>query len=534
MSGFPEHANTSLAQIDALYETLNKRFASGATQTLAYRLYNLKQLGHLVNDNLERIQAAVEKDIGKGGFDVLNGDLWIIFNEIELAVRKVETWMKDEGRMGDALLSMQSMRPRVRKQPKGVALIISTWNFPWQLSLNPLVGAIAAGCPAIVKPSEHAPTSSALLAELLPKYLDPEAYGVVLGAADESKALLQKGWGHILYTGGGEVGKIVAKAAAETLSPSTLELGGKSPVIISPCANLKIAARRMFSIKVMTAGQMCVAPDYVLCPKDRVDEFIAACKQTLDEFYPPYPSPSSLLNSPHTSSLRNASDYARIAGYVDKAEQEGKLVYKGERDETKRRFGISLIRLNDGGVGESGGVADEEIFGPIVAIVPVDDVDAAIKYVNARPHPLALYVCSSKRSVFTKVISETTSGSATWNDFGFATFARNIPFGGVGASGWGNYHGIDGFNTFTHQKAILEIPYLFEPLMSVRYPPLSSFKKTLITWMMFSGMPYGRPKSVEDEARRLWKKKWGWRAVWGVGLILGAGAFAQKGKFLKN
>ncbi|WVR08783.1 hypothetical protein IAU60_005841 [Kwoniella sp. DSM 27419] len=507
----PPYEPTPLAEIEQIYQTLHKRFDSGATLSLAYRLYSLKQLAYMISDNEKRIQEAMMIDLGKGGFDVSFGDLWPILNEVDLAVRRLKGWMRDESRLWDAMLAFQSMRPRVKKQPKGVALIISAWNYPWQLTLIPLVGAIAAGCPAVLKVSEHAPSSSALLAELLPRYLDPEAYAVVLGAVEESTRLLEKPWGHILYTGAGNVGKIVATAAAKTLTPTTLELGGKSPVIISPCADLKIAAKRLFTIKQMTAGQICIAPDYVLVPKDRVDEFVNACRETLDSYYPPSPSPDSFLHTDRSAFLRNDGDLKRLSAYVDQADREGKVVYRGELDKGTRRMGITLIKLNEEGVGETNKLIEEEVFGPIIGIVPVQDVDAAIRYINARARPLALYVCSSKRSVFKKVINETWSGSATWNDFAFAVYARNLPFGGVGDSGWGSYHGKDGFDTFTHHKAVLEIPYLFEPLMALRYPPMSSLRKKLFKWLLCQGVPFKRPVSVEGEEARLRRKnvvKW--------------------------
>ncbi|WVQ83377.1 hypothetical protein IAT38_005518 [Cryptococcus sp. DSM 104549] len=524
MADIPEYADTPIAELDKIYATLTARFESRATLPLAYRLYNLKQLAYLVQDNSQRIQDAVNKDLGKGGFDVVSGDLWPVLNEIDLAVKKVGCWMKDDRRITDALFSMKSMRPRVKKQPKGVALIISTWNFPWQLSLSPLVGAIAAGCPAVIKSSEHAPTSAALLAELLPKYLDPEAYAGVCGGVEQATALLEKQWGHILYTGGAAVGKIVAQAAAKTLTPSTLELGGKSPVIVTSSADLKIAARRMLSLKTMTSGQICVAPDYILCVKDRVDEFVEVCKATLAEFFPPSPSPHSLLQPPQSCQLRNQADVTRQLSFITSAETRGKLVYRGEIDETQRKMGISLVRLNEGAVGETGGLVEEEVFGPVLSIIPVENLDAAIKYVNDRPKPLALYVCAGKRSEFLKVVNETWSGSATWNDFVLATFARNIPFGGIGASGWGAYHGKDGFDTFTHSKAVLEIPYLFEPLMSLRYPPVTALRQKLLTHLLFAGVNFSRPTSVEHEAKKLQRKKVVWRlavAVVLVGIYLG-------------
>ncbi|OCF56063.1 aldehyde dehydrogenase (NAD+) [Kwoniella mangroviensis CBS 10435] len=498
------HRSPFFVYTTQIYARLNARFDSLATHSLAYRLYNLKQLGYLIKDNEKRIQAAVYTDLGKGGFDVSSGDLWPILNEIDLAVRRVKGWMKDESRIWDAMFSFKFMRPRIKKQPKG---IISAWNFPWQLTLCPLIGAIAAGCPAVIKVSEHAPSSSALIAELLPRYLDPEGYAVVLGAAEESTKLLEKSWGHILYTGSGNVGKIVAAAAAKTLTPTTLELGGKSPVVVSSCANMKIAARRMFTIKQMAAGQICIAPDYVLVVKDKVNEFIDACKETVDTLFPPSPSPWSFLHTPQSSSMRNTGDFDRMISYIDRAEQQGKLVHRGEINKDNRRIGISLVKMNPNAEGESGGLVEDEVFGPVMAIIPVDDIDAAIRYINARPHPLALYVCASKRSVFKKVIDQTWSGSATWNDFAFATYARNLPFGGVGASGWGSYHGKDGFDTFTHHKSVLEIPYIFEPLMALRYPPLTNLRKILFKFLLCAGVGYSRPVSVEREESKLRRKK---------------------------
>ncbi|WRT70905.1 uncharacterized protein IL334_007904 [Kwoniella shivajii] len=514
----PVYKPTPYDQIEEIYSTLNERFNSRDTLSLAYRLYNLKQLAYLIQDNEKRIQHAVHTDLNKGGFDVNLGDLWPILNEIDLAIRRVEDWMKDESRIWDAMLSFKSMRPRIKKQPKGVALIISAWNFPWQLTLIPLVGAISAGCPAVLKVSEHAPSSSALLAELLPRYLDPKGYAVVLGAAEESTKLLEKPWGHILYTGSGNVGKIVAAAAAKTLTPTTLELGGKSPVIVSSCADLKIAAKRMFTIKQMAAGQICIAPDYVLVVKDKVDEFIKVCKETLDDLFPPSPSPYSFLHTPQSASMRNDNDLDRMISYIDEAEQKGKLVHRGELNKDTRRLGVSLVRTNVNAQGESGGLMEDEVFGPVMAIIPVENIDAAIKYINDRPHPLALYVCAGKRSVFKKVIDETWSGSATWNDFGFATLARNLPFGGVGASGWGSYHGKDGFDTFTHHKAVLEIPYIFEPLMSLRYPPMSTLGKTLFKFLLCSGVGFSRPTSVEGEQGKLRRKK---VVRWMTGILVG-------------
>ncbi|ORY28000.1 Aldehyde/histidinol dehydrogenase [Naematelia encephala] len=503
----PSHIPTPVSTIPEIYERLQSRFADRSTYSLDYRRYNLKQLAYLINDNKDKIFEAVKRDLGSGDFQIQMSDLWPILHEIELAVKRLPGWMKDEGRLWDAIFTFQTMRPRIHKQPKGVALIIGPWNYPWQCILIPLIGAIAAGCPAVIKPSELAPSSSALLAQLVPQYLDPEAYAVVLGQVEQTTELLQRKWGHILFTGSGRVGKIIADAAAKTLTPTTLELGGKSPVIVSSCANLKITAKRLLSIKQLNTGQICVSPDYILVCKDVADDFIRTCTETLDTFFPHAPHPQSYLTSDMTASLHTSAALERQIAFLNKAEEEGKLVHRGELDQERRRLGISIVRLNANAEGEVGGIVEEEIFGPVVPVIPVDDVDAAIRYINARPNPLALYVCSGKRSVFTKVIAETASGSATWNDFGFATIARSLPFGGVGDSGWGSYHGYDGFRTFSHFKSILEIPYIFEPLMAFRYPPITTIGKTVLKLLLSPTISFSRPVSVEDERTQRVKRK---------------------------
>ncbi|RXK39394.1 hypothetical protein M231_03347 [Tremella mesenterica] len=512
----PIHIDTPLEEIGKVYNRLKDRFHSGITTSLDYRIYNLKQLGYLLHDNEKRIELALKLDLDKGRQDMALSDLMATYNEIELAIRSTKKWMKDETQYKDALLAYKFMRPSVKKQPRGLALIISPWNFPWQCSLCPLVGAIAAGCPAIIKPSELAPTSSALLAELLPRYLDPEGYAVVLGGVEQSTKLLEYQWGHILFTGSNRVGKLVAAAGAKTLSPTTLELGGKSPVIVSSCADVRIAAARMFSIKQFSCGQMCVAPDYVLCAKDRVDDFVEACKDVLKTQYPSSPNPNAMIYSPSTSAMQNEAAFQRQVNILDKAEAEGKLVYRGEEDRQRRRMGFSVVKLNEDGKDESGPLVEEELFGPVLPVIPIRDIDAAIQYINSRPHPLALYVCSSKRSVFDKVVNETTSGSITWNDF----VARTQPFGGVGDSGWGSYHGYDGFRTFTHFKTVIKVPLIFEPIMSLRYPPMSRLKENLFVYFLCMGVPYNRPVSVEDERRKRRRGEMISWVLWMIGITI--------------
>ncbi|KAL7420913.1 Hexadecenal dehydrogenase [Cryptotrichosporon argae] len=485
------------AEIDEARARLDQTFATHKTHRLDYRVFNLKQLAYLLRDNEARICAAVQADLDKGEVEVCASELWVIYGEIELAVRRLPTWIKDEPRTADALAAYRSMKPRVRKQPKGVAL-----NFPFLLTLGPLVGAIAAGCPAVIKvcavvpslklphssppsfvvitsissrtqiidlpadlamgpnvalahrspqPSEHAPASAALLAELIPTYLDSEAYAVVQGAAETSTRLLEKQWGH-------------------------------------------------------------VSPDYILCVKERVDDLVKTCDKVLKEFYPPPPHPRAVLTSDMASALRGERDFVRIDDAL--AAAGGKVVVRGEQDAASRRMGMSVVVLPDGARGEDGLFVKEEIFGPVVAVVPVNDIDEAIAYVNARPHPLALYVLSSKRDVFDRVVGQTISGSATWNDFGFSTIARNLPFGGVGDSGSGAYHGVDGFNTFSHRKAVLEVPNWMEFIQRLRYPThMTPRVQKLFAFLLSPGVPFARPVSVEDEARRRRRRARVWVAT---------------------
>ncbi|GMK56329.1 hypothetical protein CspeluHIS016_0301690 [Cutaneotrichosporon spelunceum] len=496
MTDIVKHVDTPLDKIDELYDRLINTFQSHKTLPLAFRLYNLKQLAYMMQDNVAAFQAALASDLQRHPFDVELTEVWPAIGDIELAIKRLPEWMADESKTKDANGSFKLARPRVVKQPKGVSLIIGAWNFPVLLVIAPLIAAISAGCPAIIKGSEHSPASSALIAQLLPKYLDTDAYGFVTGGPEQATALLQKRWGHILYTGSGQVGKIVATAAAQTLTSTTLELGGKSPVIVSSDADVAVIARRLLSMKALNAGQVCVSPDYVLCAKDRVEELIQAMKDTLDEFYPPN-SDRSLIGDQFVfaSGIRNSRDYDRLVKVIEAADEEGKLVYRGETDASRNRMGINLVRLNHNGEGETTTLATDETFGPILPIIPVDDVEAAIQYVNARPTPLALYVCSRS------LIEKTLSGSAIWNDFSLTPAAATLPFGGVGESGWGNYHGYYGFLAFSHQKAIIEIPLWLEIAQKARYAP--NFNQKMVRRFLGAKIKFARPTSVEDEQRSL-------------------------------
>ncbi|HYL51007.1 MAG TPA: aldehyde dehydrogenase family protein, partial [Acidimicrobiia bacterium] len=344
-------------------------------------------------------------------------------------------------------------------------LIIGPWNYPVQLVLAPLIGAIAAGNCAVLKPSEVAPHASRTLARILPEYLDPDAVAVVEGAVPETTALLAERFDHVFYTGNGAVGRIVMEAAAKHLTPVTLELGGKSPAIVDRHADVAVAARRIAWGKYVNAGQTCVAPDYVLVDAQLEDALLDRLRESVHQFYGADP--------------RRSPDYARIVNdrhfeRLQRLARDGEIVYGGEHDAASRYFAPTALR----NVPVGASVMQEEIFGPILPVIPVADVTAAIDFVNEREKPLALYLFSESQAVQERVVEETTSGGVALNATMMHLAVAELPFGGVGPSGIGAYHGRAGFDTFSHKKSVLAKPTRIDP--PIAYPPYTRLKEALI------------------------------------------------------
>lgn len=332
----------------------------------------------MLQDNVDLICRAMAQDLGRKPEEVQFTEVWTSMREVDLAVKRLKSWMKDETNVRDTILAFKLNNPRVRKQPKGVVLAIGPWNYPWYLNIGPLIGAIAAGCPIIIKPSEHSKHNSLLLSQLVAKYLDPEAHHVVLGAVECSTRLLELRYGHIFFTGSTSVGRIVAIAAAKQLVPCTLELGGKSPVIITKTANLEIAARRILAMKSFAAGQQCTNADYVLVPTELAQAFTETCQRVLDEFYPPNDPTRSPTQSADMSQLVHAPHFKRIAGFIDQAKQDGHQVIGGQLDEANRKVGLTCVVVKPGVTqdpSDRGGMMGEEIFGPVLPIVSIDVSD---------------------------------------------------------------------------------------------------------------------------------------------------------------
>ncbi|XP_053564831.1 aldehyde dehydrogenase family 3 member B1 [Bombina bombina] len=391
-------------------------------------------------------------------------ELSMVRNEINLALNNLSSWTKDEHVTKNMATTFDSVF--IRKHPLGVVLIIAPWNYPFQLTLIPLIGAIAAGNCVLLKPSEISQNTEALLSELLPRYLDTGCYSVVCGGAQETSQLLENKFDYIFFTGNAFVGKIVMSAAARHLTPVTLELGGKNPCYVDDDCMIENAARRIAWSRFFNAGQTCIAPDYVLC-SDRIKEkLLNALQSTIQDFYGVDPK-----QSPDLGRIVNQKHFQRLSALL----KCGKIVIGGETDESEKY--ISPTVLVD--VNETDSVMKEEIFGPILPVLTVESLNDAIMFINKRERPLAAYVYSSSNQTVNEFLDRTISGGFCGNDGLMHSTLISLPFGGIGESGMGRYHGKFGFDTFSHHRACLLRSAGREKLNEIRYPPYSEKKLKL-------------------------------------------------------
>ena len=449
-------------------DALRAHFDTGATATRRWRVTQLRALRDLLRRHQHRIEAALAADLGKPAAEVVITEIGPVIGEIDHALRRLRRWMRPRR----VRLPYQYLpaRARVLRQPLGVVAIIGPWNYPVHLVLNPLVGALAAGNAVIIKPSELAPATSALLAELLPLHLDPRAVAVVEGGPEAVTDLLRQRLDHIFFTGSERVGRIVAEAAATTLTPVTLELGGKSPVYVDGSVDLTAAARRIMWGKLLNSGQTCVAPDYLLATPEVAGRLVPHLARAAEEFYGTEPAANP--------------DYGRIVTPGHAARPSGLLdghvaAFGGAADVPARHVAPTII---DGADPDSP-LMCEEIFGPVLPIVHVASAQAAIDFITARPKPLALYVFSRRRRVRRAFIRGTTSGGLCFDLPTAHLAAPELPFGGVGASGMGAYHGETSFETFSHSRSVLDKP-LRPDTVRLLYPPYRGRRAALSVRLM--------------------------------------------------
>ncbi|KAJ9577723.1 hypothetical protein L9F63_005716, partial [Diploptera punctata] len=450
-----------------------RAFRSGRTLPLSFREAQLKQFLAMIEENKQDILDALSYDLHKSKQEAILLEVQIITKEVHEMLNNLRVWAQPEDVEKGLANAMD--KAKIYKDPYGVVLVIGPWNYPVQLALLPAIGAIAAGNCVIIKPSEVTAACAALIARLVPNYLDKECCQVVLGGVTETTELLKERFDYIFYTGSTNVGKIVRAAANQHLTPVTLELGGKSPVYIDETANIEMTVKRVLWGKCVNAGQTCIAPDYILCPTSVQDKFVAKAKTVLQEWYG-----DNMKNSPDLCRIVSDTHYKRLVQLL----RNGKVAVGGETD-PKEKF-IAPTILTD--VKSTDPIMQEEIFGPILPILNVDDVTQAIEFINSREHPLAFYIFTNNKKVMEKLINNVSCGGISCNEPSCMLHNQfdTLPFGGVGHSGMGAYHGIHSFNTFVHRKSCLirDFNSIAERLASSRYPPYSEKKLNFISFLL--------------------------------------------------
>jgi aldehyde dehydrogenase (NAD+) len=453
-----------LSHIKKSLERQRSYFATGQTYDVSFRLEMLKTLQKSIIAHESEIFDALKKDLNKSPFEAYETEVGITLQELQYVIKHVRSWAKPE-RVKTPLLHFKSTS-FILSEPYGVVLIMSPWNYPLQLSIAPLIGSIAAGNCTLIKPSAYSPATSAVIAKIVRECFDEGFVAVIEGGREANQALLKEKFDYIFFTGSVEVGKTVMAAAAENLTPVTLELGGKSPCIVDCNTNLEITARRIVWGKCLNAGQTCVAPDYLLVHKDVKNDLLNSMKKYIAEFYGQHPHKSEDLPK-----IINRKHFDRVKGLLNC----GKTVVGGQYDE--KTLKISPTILDDVSWDEP--VMQEEIFGPVLPVLEFDDLSQVIETVNKRPKPLALYLFTTSKQTERKILENIPFGGGCINDTIVHLATSYMPFGGVGESGMGRYHGRWSFDTFSHKKSILKKSNLID--IKLRYPPyrdkLSLLKK---------------------------------------------------------
>ena len=446
-----------------LFAELGATFDNGRTRPLEWRAKQLRGIERMMDECEDEFLKALHADLGKHPQEAWMAEIAYVAGAAAYARKRLKRWTRN--RRVPTPVVAQPGKSWVQPEPLGTVLIIGAWNYPLQLVLAGLAAAIAAGNTAVLKPSELAPATSAAIARLVPEYLDGEAVKVVEGSVPETTALLELPFDHILYTGGGAVGRVVMRAAAEHLTPVTLELGGKSPCVVLPDANLETAARRITWGKYSNAGQTCVAPDYILTDADTAAKLVPLIAESIHSMFGDDPQQSDSYGR-----IVNDRHFERLAAMLDGAE----IPVGGNRDAATRYIEPTVIT----GVTPESPAMQEEIFGPILPVVEADDLDAAMAYIRKGDKPLSAYIFTSDRNAEKRFLAGVSCGNACVNDTMMFMAVEELPFGGVGASGMGAYSGEHGFLTFSHMKAVMRRGVW--PDVAVRYAPFSKGKWNLL------------------------------------------------------
>lgn len=444
-------SDTVKDKMQATLEKQRKSFTAALPEPLSVRQDRLDRAIAMVLDHKDEFATAVSEDFGHRSVEqTLLTDIMPSVSALKHAKKNLGSWSRNEKRKPTFPLGLIGSKAEVVYQPKGVVGVIAPWNFPVGMVMVPMAGILAAGNRAMIKPSEFTPRVSELFEHIIPKYFAEEEMAVFTGESDVGAAFSALAFDHMIFTGATSVGRHIMRAAADNLVPVTLELGGKSPTIIGRSADTKKVSERVALGKMMNAGQICLAPDYLMVAKDKEAEVIESLKESVASQYP------TLLHNDDYTSVVNGRNYERLQGYLtDAAEKGAELIEINPANEdfsssNGNKMPLTLLR----NVTDDMKVMQDEIFGPILPIMTYDNMDEAIDYVNGRDRPLGLYYFGSDSAEEDQILNKTISGGATINDVIFHNAMEDLPFGGIGPSGMGNYHGFDGFKTFSHMKAV--------------------------------------------------------------------------------
>ncbi|VVB11647.1 unnamed protein product [Arabis nemorensis] len=451
-----------------LMTELRRSFDSGVTRGTEWRVSQLKKLLIICDNHEPEIVAALHHDLAKPELESSVYEVALLRNSINLALKQLKVWMAPD--KAKTSLTTFPASAEIVSEPLGIVLVISAWNYPFLLSIDPVIGAISAGNAVVLKPSELAPASSSLLAKLMEQYLDPSAVRVVEGAVTETTLLLEQKWDKIFYTGSSKIGRIIMTAAAKHLTPVVLELGGKSPVVVDSNTNLKVTAKRIIAGKWgCNNGQACISPDYILTTKDYAPKLIDAMKHELETFYG-----KNAMESKDMSRIVNSNHFDRLSKMLEEKEVSDKIVCGGQKDRENLKIAPTILL----DVPLDSLMMSEEIFGPLLPILTVKDLEDSFDVIRSRPKPLAAYLFTQNEKLKERFAMTISAGGIVVNDIAVHLALPTLPFGGVGESGMGSYHGKFSFDAFSHKKAVLYKSFMGDS--AIRYAPYSRGKLRLL------------------------------------------------------
>ena len=442
-------------------------FNSSSTKEVNLRIETLKKLKLILKENEEKLYTAIYTDFKKSQFETYLTELSLIYNELNNAIRNLKKWSKKK-RVNTNLANLPA-KSYIIPEPLGTVLVISAWNYPYQIALIPAISAIAAGNTVVIKPSEIPNNTSKVLAELINSNFDENYLTVIEGGVETTTELLQQKWDKIFFTGSTNVGRIVYKAAADKLTPVTLELGGKSPTFIFKDCDIKLTAKRIVWAKFLNAGQTCIAPDYLLVEEEIKEKILVALKEELENTFP-----KKTEIQENYVQIINERNFQRLTNLI----QKDKICYGGEHSAKTRIISPTILD----NISFDDNIMKDEIFGPILPIISFENLDSVIEKVKEREKPLTLYIYSKSKKIIQKILYEISFGGGAINESLVHISNPNLPFGGVGASGIGNYSSKAGFDAFTHYKSILHKSFLFEP--NIKYTPFTKWKRQILKFLL--------------------------------------------------